>query len=254
MAQSPFRNRSTRPSSALLVALGAVAGVALGLLLARRVVGGDGMLPRGDRLDHRRGRRRAPEAADGHGHKGPTDAVDELADEFADEPELAGESIAHLHVRGRSGSGNDDAEAVSDRASTREQLRDRMRDRRTRSIEFEGAIGSDASAHAPSRPRTTPTVIPIGPSVPTHEALESRVLEAFHHDPVLEARAIDISAVGAGTIELTGWVESTGEIAHALTVARGVPGVTSVVDQLAVRGPDSIESHRLPQYETRHRR
>jgi osmotically-inducible protein OsmY len=94
----------------------------------------------------------------------------------------------------------------------------------------------------------------MGPSVPTHEALESRVLAAFRTDPVLAARAIDIGAVGAGTIELTGWVESTAEIAHALTLARGIPDVSTVVDHLAVRGPGATQSHRTAQHETLHRR
>ncbi|QJR35445.1 hypothetical protein [Gemmatimonas groenlandica] len=44
MAQSRFRKRPTRTSSVLLVALGAVAGVALGMLVADRVGGVDGLL------------------------------------------------------------------------------------------------------------------------------------------------------------------------------------------------------------------
>ncbi|WP_206044646.1 BON domain-containing protein [Gemmatimonas groenlandica] len=119
-----------------------------------------------------------------------------------------------------------------------------MRDRRTRSIE------PQTEPQAAVAPMADVVVTPMGPSVPTHEELEARVLEAFRHDPVLEARAIDIGAVGAGTIELTGWVESTAEIAHALTLARGVPDVTAVVDHLAVHGPGSIQSHRTAQYET----
>ena len=129
-----------------------------------------------------------------------------------------------------------------------------MRDRRTRSMESEGMAASLSADHDERAPLADIAVTPIGPSVPTHEALELRVLEAFRNDPVLEARAIDIGAVGSGTIELTGWVESTGEIAHALTLARGVPGVTAVVDHLAVRGPGAIHSHRAAQYETPPRR
>jgi hypothetical protein len=67
--------------------------------------------------------------------------------------------------------------------------------------------------------------------------LESRVLEAFHHDPVLRERAIDIGAIAPGVIELTGWVHAPEEVQHALTIARGIPDVQHVVDQLAVRQP-----------------
>ncbi|WP_396200297.1 BON domain-containing protein [Gemmatimonas sp.] len=190
MAHVPFRKRPTRTSSVLLVALGAVAGVALGMLVADRLGGVNGLLRRGGR-----GSRREPGLDGRRDDERRTEPLDEVTD---DDAELAGD----------------------------------------------GARQPLADAAVP----------PMGPSVPTHEELESRVLEAFRNDPVLEARAIDIGAVGAGTIELTGWVDSTGEIAHALILARGVPGVTAVVDQLAVRGAGALHSHRTAQYETPHRR
>lgn len=67
------------------------------------------------------------------------------------------------------------------------------------------------------------------------EELEERVLEAFRNDPILSERAIDIGAIGDGIIELTGWVRADSESPHAVTVARGVPGVTTVVNRLVVR-------------------
>lgn len=75
------------------------------------------------------------------------------------------------------------------------------------------------------------------PIVPDVLTLESRVLEAFHNDPVLVERAIDIGAIAPGVIELTGWVHTADEVRHAITIARGVPDVQHVVDQLAVRQP-----------------
>ncbi|HUR91423.1 MAG TPA: BON domain-containing protein, partial [Gemmatimonadaceae bacterium] len=57
------------------------------------------------------------------------------------------------------------------------------------------------------------------------EELEERVLEAFSNDPVLQERPIDIGAISEGIIELTGWVNAESEVQHAVTVARGVPGV-----------------------------
>ena len=64
--------------------------------------------------------------------------------------------------------------------------------------------------------------------------LEERVLEAFNNDAILAERAIDIGSVGAGVIELAGWVDSDEEAEHAMTLARGVPGVTTVVNRLMI--------------------
>ena len=67
------------------------------------------------------------------------------------------------------------------------------------------------------------------------EELEERVLEAFHNDPIMSERAVDIGAIGDGIIELTGWVHSEEESDHAVTLTRGVPGVETVVHRLGVR-------------------
>jgi hypothetical protein len=64
--------------------------------------------------------------------------------------------------------------------------------------------------------------------------LEQRVLEAFNNDPVLSERAVDIGSVGEGIIELSGWVNVEDEAHHAVTLARGVPGVDTVVNRLSV--------------------
>jgi len=71
--------------------------------------------------------------------------------------------------------------------------------------------------------------------------LEERVLEAFNNDPILSERAVDIGAVGPGTIELTGWVYTRGEIEHATTIARGVPDVRTVVNQITLRADEQPE-------------
>ena len=172
MVRSPIRRRPTPPASVVLLALGAVTGVALGVLVAARVGGLPGLL----------GRPRRPQVPRNPARR--------------------------------------DEEGLSE-----ERLNEARRN---------GAF--------PNRER------PRRPVVPSHEELEARVLEVFCHDPVLVTSTIDIGAVGLGTIELTGWVDSTGEIAHALTLARGVPGVRAVVDQLAIRGPGASNSHRLTQY------
>jgi hypothetical protein len=66
------------------------------------------------------------------------------------------------------------------------------------------------------------------------EELEDRVLEAFRNDPILSERAVDIGSLGPGVIELAGWVESDEEAQHAVTVARGVPGVDTVVNRITI--------------------
>src|SRR6266513_1197097 len=72
------------------------------------------------------------------------------------------------------------------------------------------------------------------------EELEERVLEAFRNDPTLSERAIDIGAVEDGIIELTGWVNSDEESHQAVVVARGVPGVETVVNRLAVNSDEDL--------------
>lgn len=197
MARSRLRKRSTRSTSVLLAAAGALAGVALGVLLADRVGGVDGLLRRGRGTGSRRAR------DDGwRGDDRRSDAFDTLSD---DDSELSPESIAHMHVNGRT--------SLQERA-VQETLR---------------AADARTAGGRSTTPRSRPTA-------PDHETLEARVLEAFRNDPVLAVRPIDIGAIGTGTIELTGWVRSPQEVAHALTIARGVPDVASVVDRLSVRG------------------
>jgi hypothetical protein len=66
------------------------------------------------------------------------------------------------------------------------------------------------------------------------EGLEERVLEAYRNDPVLCERAVDIGSIGEGIIELAGWVDTEEEAEKAVTIARGVPGVDTVVNRLAI--------------------
>ena len=62
-----------------------------------------------------------------------------------------------------------------------------------------------------------------------------RVLEAFANDPILAERAVEIDADDDGDVILYGRVRTAKEVAHAVTLARGVPGVTRVRQQLQVR-------------------
>jgi hypothetical protein len=74
--------------------------------------------------------------------------------------------------------------------------------------------------------------------------LEERVLEAFRNDPILSERAIDIGGIGEETIELAGWVTSEEEAEHAVVLARGVPGVTTVLNRMAIGDEEErIQDH-----------
>jgi hypothetical protein len=74
-----------------------------------------------------------------------------------------------------------------------------------------------------------------------NEELEERVLSAFTNDPTLRERAVDIGAVAEHTIELTGHVFTEREADHAAVIARGVPGVETVVNRLSVRHDEQAE-------------
>jgi len=81
------------------------------------------------------------------------------------------------------------------------------------------------------------------------EELEERVLEAFRNDPTLSERAIDIGAVEDGIIELTGWVNSDEEAHQAVVVARGVPGVETVVNRLTTKTDEDLFEDAAHHYE-----
>lgn len=82
------------------------------------------------------------------------------------------------------------------------------------------------------------------------EELEERVLEAYRNDPILSERAIDIGAIQEGIIELTGWVNAEAESKQAVDVARGVPGVETVVNRLAVRSDEDLFDEMADRYES----
>lgn len=224
MAKSRFQQRR-RPNGVLLVLLGAAAGVALGMVVADRAGGIEGLLRK---AGARRGRARGGNGPDGLPGWRRDERRDAAGDARRDahqpdgsgafeddDSELAPESIAHMHVRSRhaDASGAPLPEWATRGASARE-------------------------SHGDDNMRELPVH-----HTPDEAELEARVLEAFVNDPILRERAIDICASSTGTIELTGWVHASGEIGHALTLARGVPDVTGVVDRLAVRGAAITRDH-----------
>ncbi|HYV96436.1 MAG TPA: BON domain-containing protein [Gemmatimonadaceae bacterium] len=67
------------------------------------------------------------------------------------------------------------------------------------------------------------------------EPIDERVLAAFEQDPILSQRAIEIDEPEPATIVLAGRVPSEYDAEHAVTIARGVPGVEHVENRLRVR-------------------
>lgn len=64
--------------------------------------------------------------------------------------------------------------------------------------------------------------------------LEDRVLEVFLADETLSERGIDVGAISAGIIELSGSVWSEAEADHAVSVTGRIPGVRTVVNRMDV--------------------
>jgi hypothetical protein len=61
---------------------------------------------------------------------------------------------------------------------------------------------------------------------------------ALAADPELRDLGLQVTLVVRGTVELHGWVRSRALRARAARLARGVPGVESVVNSILVRGED----------------
>ena len=109
-------------------------------------------------------------------------------------------------------------------------LADKVRRRRTDEDEAEAsapAVADDFSEYDEEYDELEDEGVP-------NEGLEERVLEAFRNDPILSERAIDIGGIGEDTIELAGWVNTEEEAEHAVVLARGVPGVETVVNRIAI--------------------
>jgi hypothetical protein len=206
--------RQGKTGRIVLVALGAVAGLAIGMMLADRMGGLEALKRSPSRRRHRQNGWRADQRR--------SESFDELPD---DHSELAPEAISHLHL----------AEHFVDQAPRRAETRP------------SGNRQAASRHHQASRPGSSQSAGGVAPDQASAGApavsldeLEERVLEAFQNDPILAHRAIDIGAVSPGEVELTGWVAATSEIDYALTIARGVPGVDQVLNSLAANA-DAVD-------------
>jgi len=119
-------------------------------------------------------------------------------------------------------------------------LADKVRRRRTVEDEAEAsspAVADDFSEYDEEYDELEDEGVP-------GDGLEERVLEAFRNDPILSERAIDIGGIGEETIELAGWVTTDEESEHAVVIARGVPGVVTVLNRIAIGDEEErIEDH-----------
>lgn len=63
---------------------------------------------------------------------------------------------------------------------------------------------------------------------------------ALQAHPALRDLGLEAAAVSRNTVELRGWVASRATRALAARVARSVPGVESVINNILVRGEDDL--------------
>ena len=194
---------SQSTNSLLMLAIGAAAGIVAGAVLVDRVGGLDRVLSRA--------RRSVGGESDSGG------GTDELVEPYG------------LHD---SDGGWEDEDDFDPSLEDDDNFDD--------TYESDSLLSPESESHLHASGRTRGSTTSRGAAsgtAPDVLTLEARVLEAFHNDPVLRERAIDIGAIAEGVIELTGWVHADSEVAHAITIAGGVPDVHHVVDQLSVRQP-----------------
>jgi osmotically-inducible protein OsmY len=65
-------------------------------------------------------------------------------------------------------------------------------------------------------------------------AITTKVKAAIFNDPTLKSAEINVETF-KGRVQLSGFVSSRASIDHAVVVARGVTGVTSVADDMRVK-------------------
>lgn len=70
-------------------------------------------------------------------------------------------------------------------------------------------------------------------------SLEKRIVHALRDDPIAGSQAIDVAAVGAGTVELSGIVETPKDARHVVDVVDEVPGVRAVLNRLEIRAVET---------------
>jgi hypothetical protein len=220
MARWLVRHHDDAPSAGrglLFLAVGLVAGVAAGAYLAHRLGGVTGISARVRRgLGAARQPAKGPLPTPAPPEPGAGLGIDDDYDAYGDgNDDYDEEDFARAEL-----TDDEESDEMVSMSSDREDEDDMMAD-------------DDAEPFASADPE-----------------LEDRVLTAFTNDPVLCERAIDIGAVSAGTIELTGGVYTDVEYERATIVTRGVPGVDTVVNRLSIRDDEASEDRSARRYAT----
>lgn len=70
-------------------------------------------------------------------------------------------------------------------------------------------------------------------------ALEKRVVQALLRDEATKSQGIDIAAVGAGVVEVSGAVATQQDARYIVELIDGVPGVHAVLNRLEIRSLES---------------
>ncbi len=142
---------------------------------------------------------------------------------------LGGLDGVRARLRSRRGSG---ARSHDDGLGSEDEL-ESMRESAGESFAEEDDLDDDVVPYAPAEAEAKTA------------QLETLVLEAFLSDKSLSTRSVDISSLGKGVIQLSGWVDSKAERMHATALARRVPGVVSVANELYVGDRDALDAEDL---------
>lgn len=97
-----------------------------------------------------------------------------------------------------------------------------------------GAVDRKRVARAVARIGSEPPLPPLSPAAAARDAVLALARVPAFADVELEARGI-----GAGQIELTGWVPDRKRRALAERTVAALPGITAVVNRLLVESEDS---------------
>ena len=99
--------------------------------------------------------------------------------------------------------------------------------------EWLGGVNAPRVRRAARRMRQTPA-----PPILSAASAARATAAVLSADPELRDLGLQVTFVVRGTVELHGWVRSRALRARAGRLARGVPGVESVVNSILVRGED----------------
>jgi hypothetical protein len=225
MARWRIRHQEPEPMGAgriALLAAGVIAGLAAGAYVAHRLGGVSGISARVRKRWPSRGAREAAGTGGDRDHE-----------EIGDGPH-ASHDVAHAYA--------------ADHAATYES--DTDEEYQAEFEEDEDVEGEDDDAEFGDDEEDDDLASADGEDefASADPELEDRVLEVFVNDPVLAECPVDIGAIRAGTIELTGGVQTREEYEHATTLARGVPGVETVVNRLDILEDESAEADSASHY------